>query len=191
MALSATATKRITTELKRLKENAGEGADLIEGGPVMEDKLNEWSVHLKGFTDSNASEASKALGRQLEAMGLDSVEFRVVFPREYPREPPFVYARKPRIQGAHIFGGGAMCMDVLMPGGWTPATTVPSLMRTIRSCFEDTIALSHDWIDGKGKVRENTEDAAKRAFHMVYSAHQNWQQAAPQLPVAGKRAREE
>ena len=185
------AVKRITKELQRLHENKGEGADLLDGGPVADDKLQEWAVHLKGFEDDNASARSKELGKQLREAGLDGVEFRVVFPHDYPTEPPFVYARKPRISGAHIFGGGAMCMDVLMPHGWTPATTVPSLMRTIRSCFEDTIALSHDWIDGKGKVRENTEDAAKRAFHMVYSAHQNWQQAAPQLPVAGKRAREE
>ena len=44
-----------------------------------------------------------------------------------------------------------MCMDVLMPHGWTPATTVSSLMRTIRSRFEDTIALSHDWKNARAR----------------------------------------
>ena len=75
----------------------------------------------------------------------------------YPNDPPFVYARKPRISGAHVFGGGAMCMDVLMPHGWTPMTTVHALMRTIRSCFEGSIGLAADWQTPAGQVRENTE----------------------------------
>jgi len=187
------AVKRITKELQRLHENKGEGADLLDGGPVADDKLQEWAVHLKGFEDDNASARSKELGKQLREAGLDGVEFRVVFPHDYPTEPPFVYARKPRISGAHIFGGGAMCMDVLMPHGWTPATTVSSLMRTIRSCFEETIALSPDWKNSKGKVVENQEDAARKTFSWVKTAHSNWSQATPQLSSAaalGKRARE-
>ena len=181
--LSEGATRRVTRELQKLNDNLGEGADRLEGGPVAEDKLHEWAVYLKGFTDTNASPSSQAFGKQLVESGLDGVEFRVVFPPNYPNDPPFVYARKPRIRGAHVFGGGAMCMDVLMPHGWTPATTVHALMRTIRSCFEDSIGLAADWQTTGGQVRENTEDAARRAFRTVESSHSDWKSATPARPA--------
>jgi len=53
--------------------------------------------------------------------------------------------------------------------------------------------LSPDWKNSKGKVVENQEDAARKTFSWVKTAHSNWSQATPQLSSAaalGKRARE-
>jgi hypothetical protein len=148
-------------------------------------------VLLKGWDHEEASPASKAFGNEIKAKGLDHVEMRVVFPPNYPTEPPFVYVRKPRIKGSHVFDAGAMCMDVLMPHGWTPATSTGALMRTIRSCFEGSIKTQVDWLTGSGEVRENLEHLARKSFSVVESAHSNWKEATPQESGSvGKRRRE-
>ena len=64
------ATRRITRELQKLNDNLGPRAPTgLKVGPS-EDKLHEWAIHLKGFTDANASPCSQAFGKQIATQGL-------------------------------------------------------------------------------------------------------------------------
>lgn len=178
--LAPQALKRLMKELERLRKDAGSGADRVEGAPVKEDDLSVWSVKCMGLDDDNASASCKAVGAVLKDKGhAPEVDFRFHFPRDYPTEPPFVYVHTPRIRGGHIHGGGAMCLDVLMPDGWTPATTVASLMRTIRSDI-DSMFLEASAFDKNGALVANDIQQAKSQFSWISNVHTNWQTTQPQ-----------
>jgi hypothetical protein len=75
-----------------------------------------------------------------------------------------------------------------MPAGWTPATTVGSLMTTIRSHMDSSIKLSSRWQHTDGSVRSYTEKVARDGFGTIASIHSNWSRVVPHEPAA-KRAR--
>lgn len=179
--LSTAAQKRLMKELQKMKqEGNGSGADCVEGGPIDESDLSRWSMVMKGFDDKDASPNSKLLADELKKMGLDGITFNIVFPYDYPTEPPFVYLVKPRLMGGRIFAGGGMCMDLLMPAGWSPANQVPAVLRAIRSEIQGECKAYDQYCIGRdGKVLENTEHTARVDFKMVQSCHSNWLQVEP------------
>lgn len=187
--LSDQARKRLTAELRKLKQDESfSGANEITFEPV-EEKLQEWSVVVKGWAHPDASSSSRSFARQLEQTGLDGVEFRVCFPEDYPVSPPFVYLRQPYVTFDNLFdASGAMCLDVLMPAGWTPATTVGSLMTTIRSHMDTSVKLSAKWKHRDGTVLFYTEAGARDGFDTITGIHSNWSRVVPHEPAA-KRAR--
>ena len=179
--LSPVAAKRLMKELQKMKaEGAGEGGDKIEGGPLVESDMANWWIKLTGFDDPNSSENSKELGKHLSRMGMDGVELRVKFHHDHPVEPPFIWVHKPRLQGGRVFAGGAMCMDLLMPQGWSPANTVPAVMRAVRSEIEgETKCFEHLCYGPTGEVMTNTYESAQQDFKYIQSAHSSWQGVVP------------
>ena len=119
---------------------------------------------------------------ELKKMGLDGVELRVRFHHDHPIEPPFIWVHKPRLIGGRVFQGGAMCMDLLMPQGWSPANTIPAVMRAVRSEIEgETKCYEHFCYGGKGGVEilTNTYESAQQDFKFIQSAHSSWQGVVP------------
>ena len=60
----------------------------------------------------------------------------IVFPIEYPFSPPRVIFRTP-IFHPNIATNGAVCLDILKPGGWSPLITIESLLLSIQSLLDD------------------------------------------------------
>ena len=176
-SLSPAAQKRLMKELQKIaKDGCGDGADCVQGGPIREDDLSRWAMTMKGFDHDDASPNSKLLAGELKKMGMDGITFNVVFPYYYPAEPPFVYLVKPRLMGGRIFQGGGMCMDLLMPAGWSPANQVPAVLRAIRSEIQGECKAYEQYCYGpNGEVLENTEHTAREDFKLVQSCHADWQ----------------
>jgi len=184
--LSPVASKRLMKELQKMKtEGAGEGGDKIEGGPLDEADMSNWWIKLTGFEDPNASTNSKELSSELKKMGLDGVELRVRFNNDHPVEPPFIWVHKPRLIGGRVFQGGAMCMDLLMPQGWSPANTIPAVMRAVRSEIEgETKCYEHMCYGKDGELLENTYKTAQVDFKFIQSVHSNWSAVVPRNVAA-------
>jgi ubiquitin-protein ligase len=180
--LSDLAQKRLTAELRKLKKDGSfTGANEITFDPV-EESLQEWSVVVKGWSHPDASENSRSFGKALESTGLDGVEFRVCFPEDYPTSPPFVYVRKPMVTFDNFFAtSGSICLDVLMADGWTPATTIGSLLTTVRSHMDASIKLHSGWKDSKGLARVYNEEGARRQFSLIKSSHVLWSKPVPRV----------
>lgn len=88
--------------------------------------------------DENASPTRKRLAEMLRKRGLDHIEFRIVFPEDYPVAPPLVYNRFPRLQGSFIFSGGGICAQALnQQHGWSCASRAQSLVIAVRSLLEN------------------------------------------------------
>ena len=173
-------------ELQRLNEAPGDGPDNITGGPVTEGDMSVWAVKCNNLDHADCSPACKTVAEELKSKGHDpAIEFRLHFPEDYPADPPFVYVHKPLITGGHIHGQGAMCLDVLHQSGWSPATKVDSLLRTIRSDI-DNMFLLPCWADADGTMRCNSATQAHAKAKWISNVHSGWstRQAEPHAPAA-------
>ena len=61
------------------------------------------------------------------AHGIKDVWIRMSFPDNFPFSPPFVRVLAPNIQGGFVLSGGAICMELLTPDGWSSAYTVEAV----------------------------------------------------------------
>jgi ubiquitin-conjugating enzyme E2 Q len=59
------------------------------------------------------------------------VRIRLEFFDNFPFYPPFARVISPSLKGGFVMPGGALCMEVLTPHGWTPATSIESLLVTV------------------------------------------------------------
>ena len=134
--------RRLTKELAKIAKERDEMRTQLqmEIEPLGEDKIDVWRVkwfydHAK---DANATETQRRLKEQLDARGLEFIEFRLVFPEDYAWSPPFVYNHYPRLQGSFIFSCGGICAETLSKEfGWSPANTPQALVMAVRSLLEN------------------------------------------------------
>jgi ubiquitin-protein ligase len=131
-------TKRIMKELLGCKDTRAELG--IQFDLVDEDNPLEWSAkwYYDMVDDADATKTQKTLASQLKKRGLDFIEFRMIFPTNYPTEAPFVYNYFPRLIGSYIFSSGGLCAQTLSTKhGWSPASRASYLMLTVRSLLEN------------------------------------------------------
>eukprot|EP00698_Gefionella_okellyi_P003668 TRINITY_DN13433_c0_g1_i1.p1 TRINITY_DN13433_c0_g1~~TRINITY_DN13433_c0_g1_i1.p1 ORF type:complete len:362 (+),score=65.73 TRINITY_DN13433_c0_g1_i1:81-1166(+) len=159
---SVQATDRLMKEFRALmkKDTAKDG--FLAG--LIEDNLYDWEVRVFGF------DQKEPLARDLEEykrrFGLDYLQLQFKFPQDYPHKPPFVRVVRPGIQGGYVLDGGALCMELLTPMGWSSAysidAVIPQLMATL--------------VEGKARIimqpHVNYDERAARAtFDYIVETH--------------------
>mmetsp|Transcript_2557 Transcript_2557/g.4335 ORF Transcript_2557/g.4335 Transcript_2557/m.4335 type:complete len:432 (+) Transcript_2557:11-1306(+) len=155
-AVGSRATKRLLVELSRLQKVPGgcRAALGFEAEPVDEKNIFEWNLRLYDFA------TSESLGSGMQRRGIDHLAMRLDFPETYPNEPPFVYMVRPRLKEGvgFVMPGGALCMELLTPDGWSPATSIEALAMSMRAM-----------IDAGGTLLANT---APETREHEYSRHE-------------------
>lgn len=69
--------------------------------------------------------------RLKESENTDHFLFHVVFDDKFPYTPPFVRLVRPVVKGGYILAGGAICMELLTPQGWSSAYTMEAVVLQI------------------------------------------------------------
>lgn len=127
------ASRRLMQEMRRLAKIAGgcRKAYAFEAAPVDDACLLEWEVRLFYESDS-------LLGAGLHKRQLDHLLLRMVFTEAYPMSPPLVYVVRPKLKKhtGFVMNGGGVCMELLTPEGWSPATTIEALVMSVRAMLE-------------------------------------------------------
>jgi len=169
-ALPPKCLKRLTRELRSLEEKREEYSQLhavelqlrdVEGG-----NLREWllSIYTAGI------DAECALGTQLRAWKVHSIEFEIWIPDSYPITPPQVRVLKPQLSsGFYVHEQGALCLEILSEGGWTPAMSLMQLgvqMKAMMSQGQGTLS-------GTGLIG-GTREGAARVSQSIFNIHQDW-----------------
>ncbi|KAI0420430.1 hypothetical protein F5X98DRAFT_27410 [Xylaria grammica] len=96
------------------------------------ENMFQWIVELHSF------DASLPLTQDMKAAGITSIVVEVRFLRGFPMTPPFVRVIKPRFLpfslggGGHVTAGGAMCMELLTNTGWSPVSSMESVLLQVR-----------------------------------------------------------
>lgn len=120
--------KRLMKELKNIKKNEANEPNFTVD--LVDDNLFEWDVWLKGF-DPESKIAIDLAGLKKHT-GVGDVWLRMTFPGNFPFDPPFVRVLAPLIHGGFVLNGGAICMELLTPQGWSQAYSISSvIMQTI------------------------------------------------------------
>lgn len=98
----------------------------------------QWIVELHTF------DPSLPLAKDLKSVNIQSVVLELRFPPQFPMSPPFVRVIRPRFLefavggGGHVTAGGAMCMELLTNTGWSPATSIESVLLQVRMAISAT-----------------------------------------------------
>ena len=70
-----------------------------------------------------------------ETEGMDHILLHAVFDDKFPYSPPFLRVVKPVLNGGYVLAGGAICMELLTPQGWSSAYTVEAVILQIGATF--------------------------------------------------------
>ncbi|KAI1422115.1 hypothetical protein F5Y12DRAFT_654007 [Xylaria sp. FL1777] len=96
------------------------------------DNMFQWIVELHSF------DPSLPLAQDMKKAGTTSIVVEIQFLRGFPVTPPFVRVIKPRFLpfakggGGHVTSGGAMCMELLTNTGWSPVSSMESVLLQVR-----------------------------------------------------------
>ncbi|KAJ0168129.1 Ubiquitin-conjugating enzyme E2Q-like protein 1 [Colletotrichum tanaceti] len=114
----------------------------------------QWIVELHSF------EKSLPLAQDMHRQGVSSIVIEIRFGRHFPMSPPFIRVIRPRFipfsegGGGHVTAGGAMCMELLTNSGWSPASSMESVLLQVHMamCSLDPFPAR---LVGKGKGDAN------------------------------------
>eukprot|EP00039_Didymoeca_costata_P029782 m.26372 g.26372 ORF g.26372 m.26372 type:complete len:275 (-) comp7789_c0_seq1:107-931(-) len=155
--------KRLMKELRDIRNSAAVKNGVFTA-ELFNDNLFEWDVKLKQFDPD--SKLAQDLLQMKRVHGIDDVWLRVSFPDNYPFDPPFVRVLAPLVQGGYVLTGGAICMELLTPEGWSQAYTVEAvIMQTMATM-----------IKGEARIvarvkREFSETEARKAYDYLVKTH--------------------
>ncbi|KAI8282175.1 hypothetical protein K4K60_003701 [Colletotrichum sp. SAR11_57] len=92
----------------------------------------QWIVELHSF------ELSLPLAQDMQKHKVSSIVLEVRFGRQFPLSPPFVRVIRPKFLpfsqrgGGHVTAGGALCMELLTNSGWSPVSSIESVLLQVR-----------------------------------------------------------
>jgi len=160
--------KATETLLKIWKEICKASPDK-EGFSVapVDDNMYKWHVRLFGWDEGSQIKEDMFLFESVT--GKDHVLLEVLFPPNFPDDPPFLRVVYPRFHQytGHITSGGSICIKDLTRSGWDPKFQLSSFFIMIRNLLLEGGAL----VDMDSAGVEYSEEEARAAFQRVAEAH--------------------
>jgi len=143
-------TKRLMKEFHDVQRRCDKDVFTAE---LVNDNLYEW--HIKLFR----IDPDSALHKDMAELGSKHISLSLSFPENFPFSPPFMRVLSPRIEGGFVLDGGAICMELLTPKGWSSAYTVEAIV----------LQFSAAVVKGKGRIdRKNNKDFSKKDAEAAY-----------------------
>jgi len=148
---SVQATDRLMKELRDIYRSANfkAGAYQVE---LVNDSLYEWNVKICRV-DSD-SPLSADLVQLKEREGKDHILLSFMFKDTFPFDPPFVRMVHPVLSGGYVLDGGALCMELMTPQGWSSAYTIEAVIMQISATL----------VKGKARIKF---DAPKGTYSLA------------------------
>jgi ubiquitin-conjugating enzyme E2 Q len=173
---TSSATKTLQKQLQATLKVQEEQAPHELGwsvSPLLINTVYQWIVELHSF------DVDLPLAKDLKKVGIQSVVMEMRFPKDYPMTPPFVRIVRPRFLefanggGGHVTAGGALCLELLTNSGWSPISSIESVLLQIRLaiCSQDPRPAKLQPGQTKGRVAEYTVQEAVSAYVRACRAH--------------------
>lgn len=153
---SVRATDRLMRELQDIyrSQNFKDGLYSVE---LIDDCLYSWNIKL--YRVDSDSPLMEDLKKLKETEGQDHVLLHLMFDEKFPYSPPFIRVVKPVLSGGYVLAGGAICMELLTPQGWSSAYTVEAVILQISATFV------------KGKARVAFTQAKGESYTLSKAQH--------------------
>ncbi|XP_067906713.1 ubiquitin-conjugating enzyme E2Q-like protein 1 [Heterodontus francisci] len=138
---------------------------------LVEDNLFEWNVKLLQV------DKDSALWQDLKETSTECILLNLNFPDNFPFSPPFMRVLSPRLENGYVLDGGAICMELLTPRGWSSAYTVEAVMRQ----FAASLVKGQGRICRKvGKTKKAfTRKEAEATFKSLVKTHEKYGWVTP------------
>lgn len=100
--------------------------------PIGTENMYQWIVELHSF------ERQLPLAQDMQKASIESIVLEVRFTANYPISPPFIRVIRPRFLpfasggGGHVTAGGAICMELLTNTGWSPVSSIESVLLQVK-----------------------------------------------------------
>ncbi|XP_065836245.1 ubiquitin-conjugating enzyme E2 Q2-like [Oscarella lobularis] len=157
VAGSVQATDRLMKELRDLyrSQSYRSGHYTVE---LVNDCLYEWNIKLKRV------DPDSPLGHDLTKLqakeGKDFILMNMTFKDSFPFTPPFVRVVCPVISGGYVLSGGAICMELLTPQGWSSAYSLEAVIMQISATL----------VKGKARIQFGTSSTVAYSLHRAQHA---------------------
>jgi len=148
---SVQATDRLMKELRDIYRSASfkSGYYQVE---LVNDSLYEWNVKIMRI-DSDSPLATDLVTLK-EREGKDHILLSFMFKDTFPFDPPFVRMVHPVVSGGYVLDGGALCMELMTPQGWSSAYTIEAVIMQISATL----------VKGKARIKF---DAPKGTYSLA------------------------
>lgn len=108
---------------------------------LVDESLFDWNVKL------HQVDKDSVLWQDMKETNTEFILLNLTFPDNFPFSPPFMRVLSPRLENGYVLDGGAICMELLTPRGWSSAYTVEAVMRQFAA------SLVKGQVSGKGLWR--------------------------------------
>ncbi|XP_031574132.1 ubiquitin-conjugating enzyme E2 Q2-like [Actinia tenebrosa] len=156
---SVQATDRLMKELRDVYRS-----DSYKSGnysvQLNDDNLYDWSIKIMRVDPE--STLHKDMIQLKKQEGLDHIHLNLSFTDKFPFDPPFARVCYPIISAGYVLSGGAICMELLTPQGWSSAYTIEAVIVQITATLV------------KGKARINFQDSKKPGVYSLVRAQQSF-----------------
>lgn len=122
MSLSHAQRVRTKRLMKEFHDVSRKNDFKIFSAELVRDNLYDWNVKL------HTIDGDSLLHRDMVETGAKYILLNITFPENFPFAPPFLRVLAPRIEGGFVLDGGAICMELLTPKGWSSAYTVEAVI---------------------------------------------------------------
>ncbi|XP_019346682.2 ubiquitin-conjugating enzyme E2Q-like protein 1 [Alligator mississippiensis] len=112
-------TRRLMKELQDIARLS----DRFISVELVDESLFDWNVKL------HQVDKDSVLWQDMKETNTEFILLNLTFPDNFPFSPPFMRVLSPRLENGYVLDGGAICMELLTPRGWSSAYTVEAVMR--------------------------------------------------------------
>ncbi|XP_042319777.1 ubiquitin-conjugating enzyme E2Q-like protein 1 [Sceloporus undulatus] len=112
-------TRRLMKELQDIARLS----DRFISVELVDESLFDWNVKL------HQVDKDSVLWQDMKETSTEYILLNLTFPDNFPFAPPFMRVLSPRLENGYVLDGGAICMELLTPRGWSSAYTVEAVMR--------------------------------------------------------------
>ncbi|KTF78466.1 hypothetical protein cypCar_00040418, partial [Cyprinus carpio] len=160
-------TRRLMKELQEIRR-LGDSFITVE---LADDNLFDWNVKL------HQVDKDSALWQDMKETNTEYILLNVTFPDNFPFSPPFMRVLTPRLENGYVLDGGAICMELLTPRGWSSAYTVEAVMRQ----FAASLVKGQGRICRKaGKSKKSfSRKEAEATFKSLVKTHEKYGWVSP------------
>lgn len=160
-------TRRLMKELQEIRR-LGDHFITVE---LADDNLFDWNVKL------HQVDKDSALWQDMKETNTEYILLNVTFPDNFPFSPPFMRVLTPRLENGYVLDGGAICMELLTPRGWSSAYTVEAVMRQ----FAASLVKGQGRICRKaGKSKKSfSRKEAEATFKSLVKTHEKYGWVSP------------
>ncbi|KAM9308577.1 ubiquitin-conjugating enzyme E2Q-like protein 1 [Gastrophryne carolinensis] len=136
-------SRRLMKELQDIRKLS----DHFISVELVDDSLFDWNVKL------HQVDKDSTLWQDMKETNTEYILLNLTFPDNFPFSPPFMRVLSPRLENGYVLDGGAICMELLTPRGWSSAYTVEAVMRQFAASL----------VKGQGRICRKA-GKSKKAF---------------------------